>query len=89
MIRVGNYPEGLTAGQIKTCVDYMTAMHPEIKNGRLDIEADGEDVDLTLTSDAGVPFQRIRRITGYLTGDVGRWNNAKKAELDDRVKHSI
>lgn len=33
------------------------------------------------------PFRRIRRITGYLTGDTSRWNNAKQAELKDRVKH--
>ena len=35
----------------------------------------------------GVPFQRIRRITGYLTGDIDAWNNGKKAELADREKH--
>lgn len=35
----------------------------------------------------GVPFERIRRITGYLVGSVDRWCNAKKAELKDRVKH--
>ena len=34
-------------------------------------------------------FQRIRRITGYLTGGVERWNNAKKNEEKDRVKHSL
>lgn len=34
-----------------------------------------------------VPFQRIRRITGYLVGDLGRFNNAKRAEVEDRVKH--
>ena len=32
-------------------------------------------------------FQRIRRITGYLTGDLKTWNDAKKAEEKDRVKH--
>ena len=37
----------------------------------------------------GVLFQRIRRITGYLTGDLNTWNNAKKAEEKDRVKHSL
>ena len=37
----------------------------------------------------GVPFQRIRRITGYLTGTVDTWNNAKKAELADRVQHGL
>ena len=36
----------------------------------------------------GVQFERIRRITGYLVGTVDRWNDAKKAELDDRVKHA-
>lgn len=37
----------------------------------------------------GVKFERIRRITGYLVGTVDRFNNAKKAELRDRVKHTI
>ena len=35
----------------------------------------------------GVPFSRIRRITGYLTGDLSTWGGAKKAEERDRVKH--
>ncbi len=35
----------------------------------------------------GVHFSRIRRITGYLVGDMDRWNDAKKAEEADRVKH--
>ena len=36
----------------------------------------------------GIPFQRIRRITGYLVGTLDRFNNAKRAEVRDRVKHS-
>ena len=36
----------------------------------------------------GVGFERIRRITGYLVGTVDRFNDAKKAEVRDRVKHS-
>lgn len=36
----------------------------------------------------GVGFERIRRITGYLVGTVDRFNNGKKAEERDRVKHS-
>ena len=36
-----------------------------------------------------IPFERIRRITGYLVGTTDRWNNAKKAELADRVKHGL
>lgn len=35
----------------------------------------------------GVKFERIRRITGYLVGTLDRFNNAKRAEERDRVKH--
>lgn len=35
-----------------------------------------------------VPFNRLRRITGYLVGDLNRWNNGKRAEEHDRVKHT-
>ena len=35
----------------------------------------------------GVKFERIRRITGYLVGDLDRFNNGKRAEERDRVKH--
>ncbi len=37
----------------------------------------------------GVGFERIRRITGYLVGTVERFNNGKRAEEHDRVKHSL
>ena len=36
----------------------------------------------------GVEFERIRRITGYLVGTTDRFNNGKRAEERDRVKHS-
>ena len=37
----------------------------------------------------GVKFERIRRITGYLVGTTDRFNNGKRAEEKDRVKHSV
>ena len=37
----------------------------------------------------GVKFERIRRITGYLVGTLDRFNNGKRAEVEDRVKHSL
>ena len=37
----------------------------------------------------GVEFERIRRITGYLVGTLDRFNNAKRAEEHDRVKHGL
>ncbi len=36
----------------------------------------------------GVSFERIRRITGYLVGTLDRFNDAKKSEESDRVKHN-
>ena len=38
-------------------------------------------------NDADTGFERIRRITGYLVGTVDRFNNAKRAEVEDRVNH--
>lgn len=37
----------------------------------------------------GIKFERIRRVTGYLVGTLDRFNNAKKAEERDRIKHSV
>ncbi len=36
-----------------------------------------------------IGFERIRRITGYLVGTMDKWNDAKKAEEHDRVKHGL
>lgn len=37
----------------------------------------------------GIGFERIRRITGYLVGTMDKWNDAKRAEERDRVKHGM
>lgn len=52
----------------------------------LEIEVDGDFVNLRWETNPH-PIQRIRRITGYLVGDITSWNNAKTAEERDRVKH--
>ena len=44
---------------------------------------------MELNMGKGVKFERIRRITGYLVGTMNKWNNAKKAEERDRVKHGF
>ena len=88
MIRAGSTPEGMTDAEVSAYINYMAKQHPDIKSGTLDIEfIGGEEVGLTLTPDV-VRFQRIRRITGYLVGDLSRFNNAKRREVDDRVKHT-
>lgn len=53
---------------------------------RLEITLDGEyaNVDVYFKP---VPFERIRRITGYLVGTLDRFNDAKRAEVGERVKH--
>ncbi len=37
----------------------------------------------------GIMFERIRRVTGYLVGTLDRFNDAKRAEEADRVKHGV
>ncbi|MBQ2700691.1 MAG: anaerobic ribonucleoside triphosphate reductase, partial [Clostridia bacterium] len=39
--------------------------------------------------ESGRPFERMRRITGYLVGTLDRFNNAKRSEERDRVKHGM
>lgn len=54
----------------------------------IDITVDGDDVELHYQLPAQ-PFHRIRRITGYLVGTLDRFNNAKRYEERDRVKHTL
>ena len=55
---------------------------------KIEVENDDE-ITLTYILKNDVPFERIRRITGYLVGTIDRWNNAKRAEEHDRVKHGM
>ena len=68
-------------------VDYLEKKHNR-KLKSLEIEIDGDYANLTYTWEV-VPFERIRRITGYLVGTMDHWNDAKTAEEADRVKHGI
>ena len=54
----------------------------------MDITVDGDYVDIDYTLEP-IKFERIRRITGYLVGTTDRFNNAKRAEESQRVKHSL
>lgn len=68
-------------------IDYLSDKYNR-KLERLDIELDGEFVNLSYKFE-DVPFERIRRITGYLVGTMDKWNDAKRAEERDRVKHAV
>ena len=66
--------------------------HAQKRYGRqpkaMTVTVDGDFVDLDYTFE-GQPFERIRRITGYLVGTLDRFNDAKRAEERDRVKHGM
>ena len=51
------------------------------------MKVDGDFVDLDYAF-VPRPFERIRRITGYLVGTLDRFNNGKRAEEHDRIKHT-
>ena len=53
------------------------------------VKPDGAFVDIKYKYKTKQPFERIRRITGYLVGTLDRWNDAKRAEESDRVKHTV
>lgn len=55
----------------------------------MDAVVDGDYVELKYHFSKMPRFDRIRRITGYLVGTTDRWNDAKKAEEHDRVKHGV
>ena len=78
----------LPQAEINTYVTQLKANNPDKYIKTVDFIIDGDFVDMKYTYD-NVPFERIRRITGYLVGTVDRFNDAKRAEVQDRVKHSI
>ena len=62
-----------------------------LMKSRLFEEAQNEEVTVAPAAPLvgeGVGFERIRRITGYLVGTLDRFNNAKRAEEHDRVRHA-
>jgi len=67
---------------------YLKDLHQKNKHNIIcaNVKVDGEFVDVKYTY-GNPPFERIRRITGYLVGNMGRWGDGKRAEEKDRVKH--
>lgn len=77
----------LSQAEIDAYVDYARQKYNR-EPLSMDIAVDGDEVELSYDF-GNVPFQRIRRITGYLVGTLDRFNNAKRAEEHDRVKHGM
>ncbi|MBQ7793557.1 MAG: hypothetical protein IJ366_03465 [Clostridia bacterium] len=78
----------LSEAEINAYVKRATEKNAGKKLSAIDINVDGDYVDLKYTFEP-VPFNRIRRVTGYLVGTLDRWNDAKQAEEKDRVKHGV
>ena len=73
--------------ECKAYVDYLEKKYNR-KLKKLAVNIDGDYADLNYEFEK-VPFERIRRITGYLVGTMDHWNDAKAAEEADRVKHDV
>lgn len=67
-------------------IKYAREKYPDEIIDEIIIDLDGEFVNLEIHKHS-TPFQRIRRITGYLVGTLDRFNNGKRAEVRQRVKH--
>ena len=61
--------------------------YPKKEISSVELSFDGEEVGLGYHLQPE-GFEKIRRITGYLVGTVDRFNNGKRAEEHDRVKHA-
>ena len=84
-----NTPESVTLEQkeIESYIKHIKKKYPNREIEYLNIMIDTQGYANLEYKLLPVKFERIRRITGYLTGDTKTWNNAKKAELRDRTKH--
>ena len=67
-------------------LNYVQKKNPKkiIKYIKVTLDGDFANLEYEVEEE---PFDRIRRITGYLVGDTRYWNNAKRSEERDRVKH--
>jgi hypothetical protein len=68
--------------------NYIKEQYPDDIIDEIILEFDGEYVNIE-THKHAIPFDRIRRITGYLVPNLNKWNSGKRAEERDRVKHSL
>lgn len=74
--------------EMKEYIQYVKQKFPQDTLTALTLTIDGDFVDMHYHL-RPQPMQRIRRITGYLVGTLDRFNDAKRAEEHDRVKHQL
>jgi hypothetical protein len=81
--------ESISQSEIDEYIKYVQDKNPDKEIAELNLNVNGDFVDLSYTFTNDVPFERIRRITGYLVGTLDRFNDGKRAEEKDRVKHDV
>ena len=80
--------DGVTEKEVSHYIDYIeNETHEPLKT--LFIERTADNKVALKYSMKKQKFERIRRITGYLVGTIDRWNNAKREEEHERVKHGV
>ena len=84
-------PDGIPEEEVAL---YVARAEDMIAKGQLPADVDrillepyGDEIEIRYYRPDDTPFDKIARITGYLTGSTRTWNDAKKAELRDRTKH--
>ena len=85
-----------TPKEIEAYKQYLEEKFPNCEVESLILEVDEKDEDfvnmnyvLKNKEECNRPFERIRRITGYLVPDLRKWKSSKLAEEKDRDKHGI
>lgn len=79
--------ESVSEQEAKAYIAYIRERNPRKEIASIDLNFEGEEVGLGYHLQPE-GFEKIRRITGYLVGTVDRFNNGKRAEERDRVKHA-
>lgn len=86
---ISGMPASIDPEEVNVYIMQLNAKLAPGKLKRLSIIVDGEFVDFGYEFVMpGITFERIRRITGYLVGTLDRFNDAKRSEVEDRLKHS-
>ena len=79
--------ESISVNELRQYIDRLREKYPDREFEKIELKFDGDFVEIK-TYLKPRPFERIRRITGYLVGTLDRFNDAKRAEEHDRVRHT-
>lgn len=87
-MKVNVIGESVSQEEIDAYIAYGKEKYSNKVIKEMTVTTDGDFVDLKYEF-ADIPFDRVRRITGYLVGTLDRFNDGKRAEEHDRVKHTV